>query len=126
MDQERIVDCEPFEQEMLRGTYEQLPYDLKSEACHEVYSRWFSTKESLAAKNKDVTDFKMNPKDKRDRIQSIYISVNGGKPSVKWNEKEFTFWPDTGIGPIQVKRPREIERLNEMMPKEGECRNVPL
>jgi transposase len=122
MDQERIVDCGPFEQEMLRGEYKQIPYDLKTEACHEVYSRWFSTKESLVAKNKDVTAFKMNPKDKKDRIQSIYISINGGKPSVKWNEKEFTFWPNTGIGPIQVKRTREIQRLNEVMPKEGECR----
>jgi len=62
LDPERLYDCDPYEQWILWQKHKEILSDLKVEACHEMYVRWFSTKESLAAKNKDVTAFKMNPK----------------------------------------------------------------
>ena len=52
LDPGRLYDCEPFEQEMLWAEHKEIKYDLKTEACHEVYSRRGSTKESLAARTK--------------------------------------------------------------------------
>jgi IS605 OrfB family transposase len=91
-----------------------------------MYTRWFSTKASLAGQNKNENNFKMSQKTIDDPIQNITIPINGKKEkdgkkkSITWNQDSFSFWPKTKIGNIYVKRKREIKRLNKLSP-EGMC-----
>jgi len=124
LDKERISKSNQKEKKMLDNS---TPYDLKTEACHEAYARFGSTKESLKAQNKREK-FEMKEKDPNCWIQSFKIPKNGGNPPLKWftkkNEKSkkdeeyFSFWSKSEMGPIQIKKKREIKRLNEILPNQ--------
>src|SRR4029078_4005583 len=121
LDPDRIVTCGKVEKKILTKKQE-VNQDILKEACHEMHSRWFSTKASLEAQNKNENNFKMSPKTVDDPIQNISIPINGKKEkngkkkSVTWNQNSFSFWPKTKIGGIYVKRKREIQRLNKLSP----------
>ena len=47
--------------------------------------------------------------------QSVGIPVNGGKPSITWNEKGFSFWSTFKLGTLKSKQKRELRRLSEVV-----------
>lgn len=87
------------------------PYDAKVTAMHELCSAIATTKESLKTKKKNSNHFKMRKRSKKGLYQRVHIDVNGGKPSVTWNNEGFKFWSKTGIGIVKPYRKRELKRL---------------
>ncbi len=123
LDETRISTSSPLERKMLSKN-PKVNEDLKKEACIELHTRYKSTKLSLTAKEKDENDFVMHEKDKNNTTQSISIPINGTKDakySVRWDDDSFTFWPRTKFGAVKVKKSREIQRLDGIMEKKGEC-----
>jgi IS605 OrfB family transposase len=87
------------------------PYDPKTEVIHQLCSTITSTKESLKSKGKPLR-FEMKKRDQNRLRKSIDIPVNGGNPSLKWDDTGFYFWPSK-INRVKVKFKRELEKLNQ-------------
>ena len=104
--EERLSEQSEEEQEMLGPC---TPYDLKTSAIHEMHSRWFSTRESLAARNKNPDKLQMNPKDPNDSIQSFRVTPNGGKPPLKWNIVDPVEWEKINK---KKEKPKPREKLD--------------
>jgi IS605 OrfB family transposase len=97
------------------------PYDLKASSVFEVFASIASTKESLKAKGKNENQFEMKYRTRDDLNQRFHIDVNGGGPSITWNDKGFLFWKKSKIGIVRPWKKKkksfiELDKLKQYHP----------
>jgi putative transposase len=59
----------------------------------------------------------MKKRTKKDLYQRFYVLNNGGKSSIKWTDKGFTFWSTKGVGIVKPYNKKELKKL----PSCGSC-----
>ena len=48
-------------------------------------------------------------------FQTVGIPVNGGRPSIKWDKKAFSFWKRSKLGELKTTQKRELKRLSKVI-----------
>jgi transposase len=100
------------------------PRQAKDEALHEFVSSVHSSERSLK-ENKIKKKPEMKKRTEKDH-QRVHIPTSGKQRiSVKWNDEEFSFWPNSKLGPLKVRQKRELKRLSKLeASKESHARAI--
>jgi len=103
-----------------------LPRDGKAAAVFEHFGAVASSNESLQAKRDKghsvLAKAEIKYKTRDDATQHVTIYVNGGKPSVNWDNSGFTFWKTTAFGVLKPCRKQEMKKLTERNGDIKECK----
>jgi len=89
-------------------------YAIQQYVCN-VHSSTESLKEKQTKINKKIK-LEANMKKRTEKSsQTVGIPVNGGRPSIKWDKKAFSFWPTKELGKLKTTQKRELKRLSKVV-----------